>query len=52
MKTHNRESYRDLLYYVIHRNPAVFNRHQNAFNTSEIREIPSLSLLTSERITA
>ena len=33
------------MYCVIHRNPAVFNRHQNAFNTSEIREIPSLSLL-------
>ena len=41
----NRESYRDLLYGEIHRNPAVINRHQNAFNTSEIREIPSLSLL-------
>jgi hypothetical protein len=33
------------LYGEIHRNPAVINRHQNAFNTSEIREIPSLSLL-------
>ena len=44
-KIHNRESYKDLLYCVIHRNPAVFDIHQNAFNTSEIREIPSLSLL-------
>ena len=41
----NRESYRDLLYGEIHRNPAVINRHHNAFNTLEIREIPSLSLL-------